>query len=149
MKNSKLLAIIFCCVLTCAVFLPAARADEWDQKTKLTFAHAIEIPGRVLPAGTYWFVLLRTDADRNVVQIFSEDWSHLYASLETISADRRQATNETEVRFAERPYDQPEALLDWYYPGLLTGQEFLYSNKQEKELAHDRQQDVLVETVPL
>lgn len=149
MNKYRLFAIIFCCVLSCAVLLPAARADEWNQKTEMSFSQPVEIPGRVLAPGTYWFVLLRTDSDRNIVQVFSEDWSYLYATLQTIPTDRMQATDKTEIKFAERPYDKPEALLKWYYPGRLSGHEFLYSRKQEKELAHDRQQDVLVISMPL
>jgi hypothetical protein len=40
-----------------AVFLPAARAGEANQKTKLVFSQPVGIPGAVLPAGTYWFIL--------------------------------------------------------------------------------------------
>jgi hypothetical protein len=144
MNYFKVLAVMFCCVLSCAVLLPAARADEWNQKTKMTFAQPVELPGRVLAPGTYWFVLLNSDSDRDIVQVFSEDWSYLYATLSTIPTDRQQATDETEIKFAERPYDKPEALLKWYYPGLLTGHEFLYSHKQQRELARDGQRDVLV-----
>ena len=146
MNSYKVWVIIFCCIFSCAVFLPAARANQWDQMTKITFAQPIEIPGRVLPAGTYWFILLPNDADRDVVQVFSEDWSHLYATLQTIPVDRQQAKDKTETKLAERPYDQPGALLDWYYPGFLAGHEFLYSSKQEKQLARDIQRDVLVTT---
>jgi hypothetical protein len=146
MNYSKVLAVIFCCVLSCAVLLPAAGADEWNQKTKMTFTQPVELPGRVLPPGTYWFVLLNSDSDRDIVQVFSEDWSYLYATLSTIPTDRQQATDETEIKFAERPYDKPEVLLKWYYPGLLTGHEFLYSSKQEKQIARDVQRDVLVGT---
>jgi len=149
MNNYKAFAIVFCCVLSLAVLLPNARAGEWNQMTKMSFVQPVEIPGRVLPAGTYWFMLLDDDADRNIVQIFSEDRSVLYATLSTIPTYRPQASNRTEIKFAERPYDKPEALLNWYYPGLLTGHEFLYSRTQEKELAHDSQQDVVVRTMPL
>ncbi len=39
------------------IVLPAARADESDQATKVTFDQPVQVPGRVLPAGTYGFVL--------------------------------------------------------------------------------------------
>ena len=149
MNKYKRFAIVFCCVLSCAVLLPAARADEWNQKTKMSFTEPVEIPGRVLAPGTYWFVLLRSDSERNIVQVFSQDSSYLYATLLTIPTDRPQATDKTEIKFAERPYDKPEALLKWYYPGLLAGHEFLYSRKREKELSRDSQQDGLVVTMPL
>lgn len=37
--------------------LPAARADETNQETKVTFSQSVQISGHVLPAGTYLFVL--------------------------------------------------------------------------------------------
>lgn len=149
MHIGKSLVIIFCCLLAGAVCLPAAKANTWDQMTKITFAEPVEIPGYVLPAGSYWFVLQNSDSDRDIVQIFSEDWSHLYATLLTNPTERQQATDRTEIELAERPYNNPEAILKWYYPGLRTGHEFVYSSKQEKELPRDTQQDVLVETAPL
>jgi hypothetical protein len=149
MNTCKLLAIIFCCILTGALFLPAARADEEDQMTKLTFREPIEIPGRILPAGTYWFVLLRDSSDRNIVQVFSEDRSRLCATLFTIPTIRRKVTDNTEIELAERPDQQPEAILKWYYPGLLTGHQFLYSSKEERQFARKAKQDVITKTIPL
>ena len=48
-------AILF--LLAVLVALPAARADQSNQATKVTFSQPVQIPGRVLPAGTYWFEL--------------------------------------------------------------------------------------------
>ena len=46
-------------LLAFLMVLPAARADQANQATKVTFNQAVQIPGRVLPAGTYWFTLPR------------------------------------------------------------------------------------------
>jgi|SRR5579863_3499629 hypothetical protein len=123
----KVSAIIVGFILACAVLLPAARADERNQMTKMEFSQPVEIPGGILPAGDYWFVLHSSPSDRHVVQIFSADWSTVYATLLTVPTYRREASNDTVVEFAERPSDQPEALLKWYYPGQVTGHEFLYT----------------------
>jgi len=144
MTCCRSLAIVFCFILTCMAFLPAARADEWNQKTKMKFSEPIEIPGAVLPAGTYWFVLLDNPSDRQIVQIFSSDWSTLYATLLTVPTQRMEPTDHTEIKLAERLHSQPEAVLDWYYPGLLIGHEFLYPRKEEKELIRDAKQDIVV-----
>ncbi len=144
MTCRRSLAIVFCLILACMAFLPAARADEWNQKTKMMFSEPIEIPGTVLPAGAYWFVLLDNQSDRQIVQIFSSDWSTLYATLLTVRTQRTEPTDRTEIKFAERLHSQPEAVLDWYYPGLLIGHEFLYPRKEEKELIRDSEQDVVV-----
>ncbi len=137
MSIHKLFAVVSGLILTLAMFLPAARADDWNQMTKLKFNQPVEVPGEVLPAGTYWFVLENLSSDRNVVQIFSSNWSREYATLITVPTDRREPTSRTEVKFAERRHDQPGAILKWYYPGRLTGHEFIYPKKEERLLAHD------------
>jgi len=142
-------AIICCFILACAALLPAARADERNQMTKLEFSQPIEIPGGVLPAGAYWFVLQDNQGDRNVVQIFSADWSKIDATLLAVPAYRQQATNDTEIEFAERPHQKPEALLKWYYPGRLMGHEFLYSARHETEFARDKKEDKLADPLDL
>ena len=132
-----------CLILAGVAFLPVARAEEGNQATKLEFSEPVEVPGAVLPAGTYWFVLLDNQGDRNIVQIFSADRSKLYATVFTVPTERTQLTGRTEIKFAERPHSRPEALLKWYYPGLLTGHEFLYPKNEERELRLDAKQDVV------
>ena len=43
--------------LAFVMMLPSARASERDQATEITFNQSVQIPGRVLPAGTFWFVV--------------------------------------------------------------------------------------------
>jgi len=54
-----------------AAVLPSARADESNKKTIVTFSQAVEVPGKVLPAGTYTFQLMDSPSDRHIVQIFN------------------------------------------------------------------------------
>jgi hypothetical protein len=111
MNVHKLSTAIFCLILALAVFLPSARAGEYNQMTKLTFNQPVEIPGVVLPAGTYWFVLASNNSDRDIVQVFSSDWSQLYTTLLTVPAERMQSRDRTEIVFAERPHQALQALL--------------------------------------
>ena len=120
----------------------AAHADEADESTTITFSQPIQIPGRVLPAGTYVFKLASTD-DLNVVQVFNADRTVLYANLQTIATDRPEPTDDTVVALAEQGAGQPDVLLKWFYPGRETGKEFLYPQQKEKELAQDKQQTVM------
>jgi len=143
MNPRKLLVVVCAIILGGMVFLPAAAANEWDQATKMTFNAPVEIPGKVLPAGTYWFVLEDTQGDQQIVQIFNAERTKINATEETAPTERLQATSRVELKFAERPHHQPEALLRWYYPGRLTGQEFLYPQRVEKGLRLDAKQDVM------
>jgi len=73
-------------------FAPVAKADEWDKQTVLTFNEPVEVPGKVLPAGNYEFVLVRSDSSRNLVQIFNADGTELYATVQTIPVERARET---------------------------------------------------------
>jgi len=148
MSPFKTLMIALCVLLAYGVFSPAARADTWDQMTMLTFSQPVAIPGAVLPAGTYWFTLANT-IDRGVVEVFSPNWQKLYAIELTIPTYRMNVTDKTQIRFAERPHDQPEAMLKWYYPGLTTGHEFIYRQREEQALNRERQQSILTQPLEL
>jgi len=114
---------------------PAARADEANQATRVTFSQPVQIPGRVLPAGTYVFVLPENLTEHYIVRVFNADRTELYATLFTISAERPQATGKTVFTFADRGSAGPEAIVTWFYPGDTAGHEFLYPRQVERELA--------------
>ena len=142
MKNRKVSGLVSVLALFCAIFWQTAHAGEWEHSTKVTFGAPVEIPGMVLNAGTYWFVLAPDVSNRNVVQIFSDDWSKLYATEQTIPVYRDTKDNDTVFIFAERPRAGHEALLKWFYPKRETGCEFLYSPQVEQRLRSDVQQVV-------
>lgn len=121
----------------------AAHADVRNQATKLTFSESIQIPGRVLPAGTYLFTIANPDTGRNIVQVFNTEGTVLYATLLTVSAERPEPADDAVVTLAEGS-GGPDALLKWFYPGSLAGNELLYSKQKEKELAQDKVQAVIV-----
>ena len=102
----------------------SARADEFDHLMVITFSAPVQIPGEVLPAGTYQFS--NPDGDRNVVEVRSADGSKPYATLLTIPAERSTATDEPVVKFEERAAGSPEAIRAVFYPGETTGMAFLY-----------------------
>jgi hypothetical protein len=118
-------------------------AGETDESTEMTFSAPVQIPGnKVLPAGTYLFKLADSDFDRGLVQIFNANGTRLYATVLTIPTDRREPTGETEVTLTEPGAAGPAALLNWFYPGRLTGHEFVYSKHEEEGLAQYREQTV-------
>jgi len=121
----------------------AAHADEWDQATTLTFNEPIQIPGQVLPAGTYVLKLASRDSDLNTVQIFNSDRTVVYGTFQTIPTDRREPTGNTVIDLAKQGGGQPDALLKWFYPGDDTGHEFVYPKEKEKELAQDQQEAIV------
>jgi len=143
MKTNKLYIIVGLIIAFGLFYELAAHADESDQTTTVTFNQPVQIPGQLLPAGTYVFQLANSDSARNVVQIFNADQTHLYATLETIPTDRQEPNGHTVITLAEQGAGKPDVLLKWFYPGNLTGNEFRYSDQREKELAHAEQQTIV------
>ena len=135
MKFVKTIFAVLALTLLSATLVPGARADEWNKKTVLTFSQPVEIPGQILPAGTYTFVLLDSPADRHIVQIFNADGSQIITTVLAINNYRLKPTGDTVVKFAERSGDNPEALKAWFYPGDNFGQEFVYPKQRAIELA--------------
>jgi Protein of unknown function (DUF2911) len=135
MKFVKTIFAVFALTLLGATLAPGARADEWNKKTVMTFSQPVEIPGQILPAGTYTFVLADSPADRHIVQIFNADGSQIIATVLAINNYRLKPSGDTVVKFAERSGDNPEALKAWFYPGDNFGQEFVYPKQRAIELA--------------
>jgi hypothetical protein len=113
----------------------AHAAQTRDNKTTLTFSQPVEIPGHVLPAGTYVFRLADSLSDRHIVQVFNADGSRIIATVLAINNYRLTATNKTVISFNEVPRGSPETIRAWFYPGNNFGQEFVYPKRRAVELA--------------
>jgi hypothetical protein len=124
-------------LLACLSLVPALRADEQDQAVRVTFSQAVQIPGQVLPAGTYWFVLPRDGSQHFVVRIFNAERTKLCATLLTVSAERSRATENTVFMLAGQKSTQPQAIMSWFYAGNTIGHEFLYTKHVQKQLAQE------------
>ena len=114
---------------------PRANADEWDQKTVFTFSGPVEIPGQVLPPGTYVFKLADSASDRNIVQVYNKNENHLYGTLLTIPDYRLRPASKPIITFDERAADSPEAVKAWFYPGENYGHDFVYPKLKAVALA--------------
>jgi hypothetical protein len=114
---------------------PGARADEWNKLTIMTVNEPIQVPNKVLPAGTYVVKLLDSPSDRHIVQIFNKDQSHLETTILAIPNYRIQPTGKTVFTFWETPPGQPKALRAWFYPGDNFGQEFAYPKSAAAQIA--------------
>lgn len=140
------LVLFFGVTLLCTMFSASALAQPANKKTTVTFSQPVEIPGvgaQVLPAGTYVFRLFDSMADRNIVQVFNRDESHIYATILAIPNRRLRATDKTVMTFAERAAGEPQAIRAWFYPGERSGQEFVYPRKRAAELAKVTNQPIL------
>ncbi len=135
MKKWTTIGVMVSLIALGMALAPRMNADTWDQLTKVTFSQPVEIPGQVLPAGTYWLKLLDSPSDRNIVQIYNADKSRQIAMIMAIPDYRLKPTDKTVITFDERASNSPEAVKAWFYPGDNYGQEFVYPKPRAVQLA--------------
>jgi hypothetical protein len=152
MKLLKGLGTGLCFIVLCFLVAPSAKADQWNQKTVITFSAPVEVPGvgqHLLPAGTYVFKLMDSSSDRHIVQIFNQDETQLLTTVLAIPNFRLRATDKTVMTFRERPAGEPESLKAWFYPGREWGDHFVYERPRAIELAKETNEAVLSTPVAL
>jgi LPXTG-motif cell wall-anchored protein len=146
MYRFSVIASVLIVLMATAVLSPETEAQQWNKRTIVTITQPMEIPGvgqHVLPAGTYVFKLVDSLSNRDIVQIFNEEESHVFATILTIPNYRLKPTDETVITFEERPTGKPEAIHAWFYPGATWGQEFVYPRTRAFELAKETEEPVL------
>jgi len=101
-----------------------ANADQWNKRTVLTVNQPIQVEDTVLQPGQYVLMLLNSNANRHLVEIYNSDQSHLINTVSAVPAQRTQLTGSTQFTYWETPAGTAKALRDWFYPGDTFGQEF-------------------------
>jgi hypothetical protein len=132
-----------CGAVVLGATLAAAQGPPTDKNTVVTFSAPVSLPGVTLPAGSYLFKLADSQVNRNIVQVFAEDRSKIYATILAIPAERNEPADETVITFSEAPANTAPALHYWYYPGDKRGQEFVYPRAQAQAIANAAQTSVL------
>src|ERR1700693_2737438 len=146
MKIFTVVALLCSFALVAIAFAVNVQADPLNKKTVITFSEPFEVPGadaQILPAGTYVFKVLESFGDRNIVQIFNADETHIFTTILAINNYRLNPTDKTVLTFKERGEGQPQAIKAWFYPDNAFGQEFVYSKKRAVELAKIVREPVL------
>src|SRR5918994_902140 len=133
-----------------ALPLTATAQGPANQDTFFTFSQSVELPGKTLPAGTYFFQLADSPSNRHIVKVMSQDRKELHATLLAIpfySNDR--PSDKPQVRFMETPAQaanggaNTNAIKIWFYPGNTTGHEFIYPRAQATRIASRTGESVL------
>jgi hypothetical protein len=143
--HKKAAISIGCLILTIAFFAPpATQADEWNLSTRFAISHSFEVPGMVLQSDTPYVIrLLDSSSTRNVVQIYNGDRTQLLTMFIAINAERPEPTDKTEFTFLETRPEYPLPMKTWFYPGRLSGLEFVYPKDQAMEIARHSKESVL------
>src|ERR1700758_4411337 len=105
------LYIVFGLMMAVGFFFElTAHADDSNQLTKITFSAPVQIPGQVLPAGTYTF-LRASDDDLDLIQILNADRCVLSATVQTVPKEATEPANDTGVTGGDKPSGTPPLLV--------------------------------------
>jgi hypothetical protein len=115
-----------CAGLGILILSLGAHADELNQRTVFTFDNPVEVPGQILPSGTYVFKLASFNSNRDVIQVFNKDETRLFGTLLAVRDYRVRDSDKTIMKFEERAGGSPQALKTWFYPGRAYGHQFVY-----------------------
>jgi hypothetical protein len=140
---TKITVAAFSLAVVWLVMTPAAYADDWDKATRFTVNQPVEIPGMVLPAGTYIVKIVDLAAERYVVRFTSEDGLTIYATLIAIPNFRLEPTEKSSFLFYEAEVGEPRALHAWFYPNHRYGIEFAYPEKRAAQIARVIEEPVI------
>jgi hypothetical protein len=117
------LFVLFALAALVMVAPQTASAQGLVSGTIASFDQPVEIPGHVLPAGTYAFV----EKGSTIVQVWDKDQTKLYATLITNAAEQSQFTDERqEFEFEKSTSDKPMELKAWFQGSGRLGREFVY-----------------------
>ena len=115
-----------------AVFSPKARADLREEKMTVHFSAPVEVPGEVLPAGTYVFEALH---DGTLTRILSGDETRVYATVFTVPDEKTDPVEKPQVTVEpSATQGSPERIDSWFYPGESTGNAFIYQKVQAQKI---------------
>jgi hypothetical protein len=112
-------------ILLSALPVLPLRADEWDEQTNITIDKPVNVDGTILVPGEYVLKLLGSDSDRHVVQIYNQDQNHLITTVFANSAYRPEPTGKPAFSFYETPPGNAPELRTYFYPGEVSGLQFL------------------------
>jgi hypothetical protein len=98
----------------------------------------------MLQANTKYVIkLLDSPGTRNVVQVYDEDQTKLLTMFMGVSAQRMEPEDKTVFKFIETQPGFPLPIRTWFYPGRLTGLDFVYPKQQATEIAAHAKEPVL------
>jgi len=114
-------------VIFAAVAAQASHASVVVEKAVFTFVEPVQVPGRVLPAGTYIFKLDENEGELNVVEIKNQTETKVYGVFVVGPLYRTTAPTRPMIVFDESAPGKPKPIKAWFYPGDGYGKAFVYS----------------------
>jgi hypothetical protein len=152
MKLLKGLGIGLCLTVLCLLVAPKTKAYGLDSQTVVTFVVPVQVPGlsgQTLPAGTYIFKAVDSSPDRDIIQISSQDGTHVFTTFLGVPNSHLKASDLMVTMFGNRPAADPQALETWFCPGHASGDQIVYEKPIAIQLAKEANEPVLSTSVVL
>jgi hypothetical protein len=145
MRKQRIIPIVLAALLLALSLGSGVKADDWDKKTVVTFDQDVEIPGWILPAGTYVFKLFNSSSNRYIVQVWDQDEMNLITTLMTVGDSYPNPTGHTYFVLDTSQTDEgyPPAVVSWFFAGSDEGRDFIYSGYSTTQMmgSQDNSQD--------
>jgi len=95
--------------------------------TYFTFSRTVQMPGVVLPAGTYIFEVANPEGTGDVVRVLSRDRKNVHLMKFTRTVYRAQSGDlKPIISLGESPAGNPPPVKAWYPQSETRGHEFIY-----------------------
>lgn len=146
MNLSRTLGTVICAAAV--AFAGTAAANEWNERTILTFSEPVMVPGATLAPGTYEFRIADMTSARHVIRIRNQETQQLVATVQAVPTRRPMASSETVLKFNPTEQGAPLALKAWFYPNDTSGHEFVYPETQARHIADRTKTIVLSSDAP-
>lgn len=123
------------CASVCTLTAATVGAQSSGQRVAtLTFSGPVQVPGAMLPAGTYLFRQIAGPVDgHRLVQVSAVEPTRLVAQFRTKPSRRAAAGGD--VTFRPTLNGTSPAIATWYFNKGMEGSEFLYSASELRALA--------------
>jgi hypothetical protein len=101
------------------------KAQNPGEQAVVTFDRPVEVPGKVLPPGSYMF---KSVNNNELVQVFSADQKQLFATVLVVPEDRpvQNLNVDSFVQLNKTRADAPQEVQGFFLPGRSTGFQFIY-----------------------
>jgi hypothetical protein len=141
MQKRNIIGLALVAVLFALSLGSGVTADEWNKKTVVTFNQDVEIPGWVLPAGTYVFKLLNSSSNRFTVQVWDQDEMHLITMLSTIgdSYPNPKGDSYFVLDTSQTNEGYPPAVVSWFFAGSDEGRDFIYPGSSNTKMVDSQE----------
>jgi hypothetical protein len=126
-----MLPVLGAILLSMTAATPAFAQAE-NKTSQVSFASWVEIPGEVLPGGTYVFRVSGTPAGHHTVRIYDQVTGILVATQKTVPQFRDNFPPQPSFTFEEHSAPNPPSVTTWFHMGSKMGEGFVYLNHEHE-----------------